>query len=66
MNECALKFTKLWITSLLFNLNYKFIIGRSAFIIIITIIIIIIIIIIINIIIIIIIILTHWWPVSSS
>ena len=43
MNECALKFTKLWITSLLFDLNYKFIIGRFAFIIIITIIIIIII-----------------------
>ena len=64
MNECALKFTKLWITSLLFDLNYKFIIGRLAFIIIITIIIIIIIIII-NIVIIIII-LTHWWPVPSS
>ena len=63
MNECALKFTKLWITSLLFDLNYKFIIGRFAFIIIITIIIIIIIII--NIIMIIII-LTHWWPVPSS
>ena len=63
MNECALKFTKLWITSLLFDLNYRFIIGRFAFIIIITIIIIIIIII--NIVIIIII-LTHWWPVPSS
>ena len=63
MNECALKFTKLWITSLLFDLNYKFIIGRFAFIIIITIITIIVIII--NIIIIIII-LTHWWPVPSS
>ena len=62
MNECALKFTKLWITSLLFDLNYKFIIGRFVFIIIITIIIIIIII---NIVIIIII-LTHWWPVPSS
>ena len=61
MNECAVKFTKLWIISLLFDLNYKFIIGRFAFIIIITIIIIIII----NIIIIIII-LTHWWPVPSS
>ena len=40
MNECALKLTKLWITSLLFDLNYKFIIGRFAFIVIITIIII--------------------------
>ena len=66
MNECALKFTKLWITSLLFDLNYKFIIGRFAFIIIITIIIIVIIIIIIINIVIIIIILTHWWPVPSS
>ena len=30
-HECALKLTDLWITSLLFDLNYKFINGSFAF-----------------------------------
>ena len=30
-HECALKLTDLWITSLLFNLKYKFIDGSFAF-----------------------------------
>ena len=30
-HECALKLTDLWITSLLFDLNYKFINGSFGF-----------------------------------
>ena len=31
LHECALKLTDLWLTSLLFDLNYKFINGSFAF-----------------------------------